>query len=390
MKKGLLFVLFLVSFVGFGQCPSRLTSQSQIDNFSVNYPNCTSINKLDIEGEEIVNLNGLSQLTYIRELFVYFTKIQNFNGLENVEEMNFFRIEHNDELQDFSGLSSLISIGANPNFLRGFKIENNDNLISMEGLESLTSVYYYFDILENNSLQNLNGLNGLTTIHGNFNIMNTHLLNLNGLSNLNYVSQTFTIRNNFLENLSGLGGLTEIGEYLYIESNPFLENLDGLQNLTKVESFVGIGGNFMLNSIDGLSQMDPVHFVINENQNLYRCNINPVCEALAAPAQFGVIIDNNFFGCNSNEEVETQCLLFISESDLTETISIYPNPVSTIFNIETSKTISFEKAKIYSTLGKLIFVTSENQINLESLSEGIYFVEVVTDKGSVTKKIVKE
>src|SRR5690606_29046769 len=149
MKKGLLFVFLFVSLVGFGQCPSRLTSQSQIDNFSVNYPNCTSINKLDIEGEDIVNLDGLSQLTYIRELFVYYTSLLNFNGLDNVDEMNFFRIEHNSELQSFSGLSSLTSIGANPNFLRGFKIENNNNLTSFQGLESLNTVFYYFNILEN-------------------------------------------------------------------------------------------------------------------------------------------------------------------------------------------------------------------------------------------------
>ncbi len=337
-----------------------------------------------------MNLDGLSQLTYIRELFVYYTSLLNFNGLDNVDEMNFFRIEHNSELQSFSGLSSLISIGANPNFLRGFKIENNNNLTSFQGLESLNTVFYYFNILENDSLQNLDGLTGLTTIYGDLNIIDTKLVNLNGLNNLNYVSQTITIRNNHLVNLSGLEGLTEIGEYLYIESNPFLLNLNGLQYLTHVESFVGIGGNYSLYSIDGLNLMDPVHFSIIGNPNLSVCNINPVCEAIADPTQFGVFISNNFIGCNSVPEVEAQCQITITEADFLKNLSIFPNPVSSILNIETSKTISFEKAKVYSTLGKLILETSETQINLETLSAGIYFVEVVTDKGSVTKKIVKE
>ncbi|MCB0453640.1 MAG: T9SS type A sorting domain-containing protein, partial [Aequorivita sp.] len=275
-------------------------------------------------------------------------------------------------------------------FARGFKIENNDNLTSLEGLENLDSVYYYFDILDNNSLQNLNGLNNLTQVDGDLNILNTHLLNLNGLNNLHSVSQTLTIRNNFLEDLSGLEGLTEIGEYLYIQSNPFLQNLDGLHNLTNVESYVGLDGNFTLNSIDGLNELGPVHFGISQNQNLNRCAISPVCQAFAQPTQYGVLIMNNSFGCNSNQEVEAQCILSISENDLTGTLSVYPNPVSSILNIEISKNISFEKATIYSTLGKLILETSEKEINLENLSSGIYFVEVVTDKGTVTKKIVKE
>jgi hypothetical protein len=71
-------------------------------------------------------------------------------------------------------------------------------------------------------------------------------------------------------------------------------------------------------------------------------------------------------------------------------VYLYPNPVNSTLQIEVSNTISFEKATVYSTLSKLILETSENQINLESLSAGIYFVEVITDKGSVTKKIVKE
>ncbi len=82
--------------------------------------------------------------------------------------------------------------------------------------------------------------------------------------------------------------------------------------------------------------------------------------------------------------------LGVDEFGLDGMVQIYPNPVSSTLQIKTSKTISFEKAAVYSTLGKLILETSENQINIETLSAGIYFVEVATDKGSITKKIVKE
>ncbi|MDC7999600.1 T9SS type A sorting domain-containing protein [Aequorivita todarodis] len=82
--------------------------------------------------------------------------------------------------------------------------------------------------------------------------------------------------------------------------------------------------------------------------------------------------------------------LGVEEFGLDGMVQLYPNPVSASFQIKTSKTISFEKATVYSTLGKLILETSENQINFETLSAGIYFVEVITDKGVVTKKIVKQ
>ncbi len=82
--------------------------------------------------------------------------------------------------------------------------------------------------------------------------------------------------------------------------------------------------------------------------------------------------------------------LGVAEFGLDGMVRLYPNPVSSILQIKTSETIVFEKASVYSLLGKHILETSENQIKMESLSPGIYFVKVATDKGTVTKKIVKE
>ena len=128
---------------------------------------------------------------------------------------------------------------------------------------------------------------------------------------------------------------------------------------------------------------------IYDNPNLSNCAINSICDALDNNLT-NFYIQNNNNGCNSIPEVEAQCQLNISETDFSKNLSVFPNPVSSILNIKTSENISFEKAKVYSTLGKLILETSEKQINLETLSSGIYFVEVFTDRGSVTKKIVKE
>lgn len=67
----LIFVIFLsFSFSGYAQCGAplgiSLTSQAAVDNYSVNYPGCTTvIGYLSIGGDNISNLNGLSQITVV-------------------------------------------------------------------------------------------------------------------------------------------------------------------------------------------------------------------------------------------------------------------------------------------------------------------------------------
>jgi len=75
---------------------------------------------------------------------------------------------------------------------------------------------------------------------------------------------------------------------------------------------------------------------------------------------------------------------------LSERIRIYPNPVSSKLQIRTSEGISLLKATVYSVLGEELFFTLEETVNFSNLSAGIYFVEVVTNHGIITKKIIKQ
>ena len=374
MKKGLLFVLLLVSLVGFGQCPTDdlyITTQAEIDTFASNYPNCTQLTEsLTIRGNDIVNLLGLSQLEdFGGGLIIDNTNIENFLGLENIQNLSSsliiiynynltsfeglqnletiagqFALDANNEIMDFTGLNSLSSIGDGSNL--GALIVNNDNLISLQGLESLIQIHGSFRVEMNDSLENFNGLQNLEFINGWIGIgENEMLIDLGGLDNLLYCM-----------------------DYLSITENPKLTSISSLENLDSSE-LIGV--------------------IIEDNILLADCAIAPVCDAIFSP-NVNVTINNNFNGCSSVPEVEAQCQLSISEDDFSKDISIFPNPLSSILNIEISQNISFVKATVYSTIGKLILETSEKQINLEILSAGIYFVEVVTDKGNITKKIVKE
>ncbi len=81
--------------------------------------------------------------------------------------------------------------------------------------------------------------------------------------------------------------------------------------------------------------------------------------------------------------------LTLNEFDISNAVKIFPNPVSDNLTISIDSNFSFIKAEIYSISGQKLMETSALQIDMNDLSAGIYFVTVVTESGSITKKIVK-
>jgi len=66
-------------------------------------------------------------------------------------------------------------------------------------------------------------------------------------------------------------------------------------------------------------------------------------------------------------------------------VKIYPNPVKDELKIE-SGNLTIKKVEILDITGKVV----GNSSNVSALSQGIYFVKLETDKGTVTQKFVKE
>ena len=67
-------------------------------------------------------------------------------------------------------------------------------------------------------------------------------------------------------------------------------------------------------------------------------------------------------------------------------VSIFPNPVSNILNIETGNNDIIPEVKIYSIQGVLLINTKGNRIDVSSLANGFYFADV----NGQTFKIVKQ
>lgn len=74
-------------------------------------------------------------------------------------------------------------------------------------------------------------------------------------------------------------------------------------------------------------------------------------------------------------------------------ISIYPNPVHDVLQIEDNNQLEIKNIQVYSTLGKLVlsshFQKESKQVDLSGLNGGTYFVKIKTDMGCLTKKIIK-
>ncbi|MFK5983140.1 MAG: T9SS type A sorting domain-containing protein [Flavobacteriaceae bacterium] len=95
-----------------------------------------------------------------------------------------------------------------------------------------------------------------------------------------------------------------------------------------------------------------------------------------------------FFGTD-NFFYSEDCILDI-EDNLQSQVVIAPNPTNGSIYIETNYLIN--SIKVFDVFGRLVLAQNNpsSQIEVSSLSAGLLFVQIETDKGIVTKKIVKE
>lgn len=91
----------------------ELNSQADVDNFQVMYGGggtCTSISKnLVVQGSDIANLHGLSDLVSVGEEFWITGNpiLPNLEGLAGLEQIGRLNIQENDLLLNLIGLDSL-------------------------------------------------------------------------------------------------------------------------------------------------------------------------------------------------------------------------------------------------------------------------------------------
>ena len=451
--------LIMVHFLASAQCPSGsivLGSQADIDNFSVNFPNCTDFNATilidEIDGP-VNNLAGLSNLNSISSLSIQYTHLENFTGLENLSQINEFRLFRNDQLQNFTGLEGLSEV-------LSFNVLQNDGLATTAGLQNLTNMGY-LNLYANEQLSDLVGFSNITNlaslrIVGNNISSLSELTNLNTildelyisgepLTDLNHLAQSvqdfsgslYLVNNAILEDVTVFSSLTSLDKLIIVGSEN-LSDFTGFENLGSVTGLFRIGFNPEISDFTSFSSLNSVGSLdIYENENLLSLNgleslsqvsqsvylmDNPLLSDIAAVENVAaqglqqlvisrntslsvcdydfvcnVIFDpdipeeiqGNANGCNSVLQVAARCILGSQDQSLDLELSLWPNPAKDYVYVQ-SLNSTVDKVMIYTLGGALVDEVSSDRIDISNYAQGLYFLTVFTDQGIGQLQLIKQ
>ena len=80
-----------------------------------------------------------------------------------------------------------------------------------------------------------------------------------------------------------------------------------------------------------------------------------------------------------------------SDTNLSEVISVYPNPATDVLNIAIPSSIDVKSVSLFDVLGKKSNVSLVNgQVDISELAVGLYLLNVETTNGTLTQKVIKQ
>ena len=386
--------------------PDGITFSSQADvaNFSLNYPDCTSIaGNVKIQGN--INFIGLEQITAIEGGIICneCAGFENFQGLNNLTSLGFLSWDEGGEFDfgglesletvtdfidlseanfsDFTGLESLETVGGN-------FIVQECALFGFNGLVSINSIGGSFIIDENDNLFTLSIFGGLMEIGGDLIIEdNPAFANIQSFITIEEIGGALSLINNpSLTELAGLNNLESIGGALFIEEMSTLPDVNELANLTAIGGSISILDNPILTNISGIANIDSesitaLQIVICPQLSV--CSVESVCSFLNLSPQFSQV-DSNLTNCNTIEEVLANCEVnSITEEDNT-VFSLMTNQVINELVIQSNKKQAFI---ILDSMGRVVREVTHTgtPINVSVLSAGSYFIRAQSLEGKALR-----
>ena len=139
-----------------------------------------------------------------------------------------------------------------------------------------------------------------------------------------------------------------------------------------------------ISSIEGANLTAATVYLIDHHQGVIT-NLNE--------GDYSFSSDEGTFNERFTLQFESDGVLTTPEASL-ESISIYPNPTSGILNIVSPKT-PINGVVIYDVQGRLIKEKSYpylhiTELDLSSVQSSMYFIEIQTDAGTITRRLVKK
>ena len=295
---------------------------------------------------------------------------------------------------DVSKNTALTGLYCFDNQLTKLDVSNNP---ALKGLRCYNNQLSALDVNNNNALTELECYNNqLTTLDVSNNVILERLLcHENQLTELDVSNNTaltvLLCNDNQLSTLdvSNKTALT----HLYCYNNKLIGLY--LTGLNALNNFYGDNQNVSLSLTESTQGEYTLAMPLN----------NPFFDNPAISYADGLLkstnktVTNTIFsvqtGKNGYELSGTLNLSYNTGNDINHienvSLKVYPNPVKAELQIE-SGNLKISQIRIVDLFGKTIYQFSEleNQINVSSLSQGIYFVKLTTEKGILTKKFIKE
>ncbi len=78
-------------------------------------------------------------------------------------------------------------------------------------------------------------------------------------------------------------------------------------------------------------------------------------------------------------------------TNLADVVSVYPSPATDVLNIKLPSSVDVKSVSLINVLGKTTGVTYSNgEMNVSGLAAGVYFLNIETNLGAYTQKVVKQ
>lgn len=314
----------------------------------------------------IETLEGIESFTNMEQIFSHSYPIANADLSQN---LNLIKIELID-----NGLETLI-------------LPNSSNLVELIAWSNnLTNI----DVTQNPNLEQfLIQINELTSLDVS---QNPNLIRLicaaNNLTSLDLTQNPNLERLNFGQNL-----ITEIN----ITQNPNLtlfacyyneiENLD-LSQHQLLEEIYAVHNELTSLNIKNGNNMNLFRLLAYDNPDLTCIGVDDEIYANSQPCD----LPNTGWCKDETAAYSENCTLGVNDTDESDLISLYPNPVNSVLKIVNNSSNEITSIKLYDQLGKLVLNEVENlqEINISHLSRGLFLVALQTKNNILTKKMIKE